>query len=104
MFYAGLMILNTILSAVQYGTQKRVADAPKDMVTLRDVNLALRSQGMRMDKSRMKRFMDDQIEEIKKHKQLKDKEAGKDLGDRPIYEWIESQSEDFRKKWEERNS
>lgn len=48
--------------------------------------------------------MDDQVEEIKKYKQLKEGEAGKDLGDQPIYEWIESQSEEFRKKWEERNS
>lgn len=82
---------------------KRVADIPEDMMSLRDVNLALRSQGDEMDKSRMKKFMVDQVEEIKKHKRKKDKEAGKDLGDKPIYEWIESQSEEFRKKWEDRN-
>lgn len=44
------------------------------------------------------------MEEIKKHKKKCDQEAGKDLGDDPIYEWIESQSEEFRKKWEDRNS
>jgi len=57
-----------------------------------------------MDKSRMKRFMSDQAEEIKKYKRKRDKEAGKDLGDVPIYEWIEGQGAEFRRKWIKRNS
>lgn len=56
-----------------------------------------------MDKSRMNRFMQDQREEVKKHKKKEDEKAGKDLGDKPIYEWIKSQSEEFRRKWEDRN-
>lgn len=82
---------------------KRVADIPENMMSLRGVNLALRSQGGEMDELRMKRFMKDQREAIKEHKRKKEKEAGKDLGYKPIYEWIESQGEEFRRKWVERN-
>jgi len=56
-----------------------------------------------MDEPKMKRFMKDQRKEILKHKKKKDTDAGKDLGDQPMHEWIESQSEEFRKKWEDRN-
>jgi len=53
-----------------------------------------------MDGARMKRFMKDQRKEIEKHKKKEAEKAGKDLGDQPIHEWIQSQSEEFRKKWE----
>jgi len=56
-----------------------------------------------MNEARMKRFMSDQRKEAKKHKGKEDKKADKDLGDKPIHEWIQSQSEEFRKKWEDRN-
>jgi len=81
----------------------RVSDIPENMISLRDVNLALRYQENGMNDSRMKRFMADQRKKIKEYKHKKEKEAGKDLGDQPIYEWIESQSEEFRQKWEGRN-
>lgn len=81
----------------------QVFQAHCDEMSLRGANLALRSQEDGMDESRMKRFMSDQRKEIKKYKHKKEKEANKDLGDQPIYEWIESQSKEFRKKWEDRN-
>jgi len=46
-----------------------------------------------------KKFIEDEVAEMVAYKKKKDKEAGRDLGDGPIFEWIENESEEFRKNW-----
>ena len=57
-----------------------------------------------MDKSRMEKFMQEQMSEINKYKKKREEEEGCDLGDLPVYEWINANSERFRDDWESRNS
>lgn len=55
-----------------------------------------------MNPDEFKEFMDAQIEEAKKFKAAQEKKYGKELGNEPIYQWIQLYSEDFRKKWEKK--
>ena len=57
-----------------------------------------------MNEKKHKKFMHDQLEEIKKVKNQEDKKAGKDLGDNFIHKWIKEESARFRKKWEKDHS
>lgn len=56
-----------------------------------------------MEQKKHERFMRDQVREVKKHKLKKEMEAGKNLGDQPIHEWIAWQSKRFREEWEKKN-
>ena len=42
-------------------------------------------------------FISAEIEEIKRHKWIESEKAGKDLGDQPVLEWIQSYGQEFRR-------
>lgn len=57
-----------------------------------------------MDGSQYKGFIKEEVAAMEKYKAEKDKEAGKDLGDAPYFDWITKHSAEFREKWEETHS
>ena len=59
----------------------------------------LKLEGPMMDATRFQQFMKDQIEEIQTVKEKADKEAGHNLGDDFVHDWINEESEVFREKW-----
>jgi len=46
-----------------------------------------------------KRFMQDQVKEIKKYLK-EEEEAGRAINDNTIHKWIEEESASFRKRWD----
>jgi len=57
-----------------------------------------------MNDKKHKQFMYDQIEEIKRFKQEREKEVGRILNDDIVHKWIFEQSSIFRKKWEDKHA
>jgi len=45
------------------------------------------------------KFMQDQIAAMEEYKMEEEEKAGKDLGDKPFFDWIEKRSGDFRRDW-----
>jgi len=45
------------------------------------------------------KFMQDQIAAMEEYKLDQEAEAGRELGDKPFFEWIEKESAEFRRRW-----
>lgn len=56
-----------------------------------------------MNTEKMKQFMQDQIEEIKKYKWIESEKANRDLGEEANKDWILKYAKGFREIWEKEN-
>lgn len=52
--------------------------------------------------NKMKKFLDDEIQEILKYKWIRSEEACYDMGEQAIIEWIQLYAAEFRKEWEDK--
>jgi hypothetical protein len=48
-----------------------------------------------MDNKEFEKFMNEQIQEIEKHKWIESEKAGRDLGNCCVFDWIEKYSPSF---------
>jgi hypothetical protein len=57
----------------------------------------------KVKRDRTKEFLQDELDEIKKHKWIESEKVGYDLGETCCLEWITAFAARYRKEWENKN-
>ena len=54
-------------------------------------------------KTKFSKFLEDQKQEMLKHKWIVSEQAAKDMGEPALMEWVEKFAKEFREAWEKEN-